>query len=1548
MVIKYSHKSRHATYIGFALSLLTCPGLITITSCENIYVSPLPNESCPAEPCLTISQLAANTSNYLDSNSIVTILPGNHSLYYKLVIENVSMLTIIANSAPALRATVTCTNCTGFVFKNIFQLHISGLEMFGCGGSRIESVDQFKFENCTVFGQNKNCGSGLSLINSNARLIHSSFKSNMYGSEQTLQYLCIRNYSCKGYGGGAVFAIQSNINVFSCTFEGNRAESGGAMFGKLGSNITIIKSNFMKNQACSGGALYCESGCRVSVYSSIFHENSADNDGGVFKLIMSKLFATENDFKWNRAERDGGVLSTLRTNVNINESTFGHNQAQFGGVMSSENSNSVDIHGSNFTENRVHCLGGVMHLEGIIIANINKGFFFNNFANKKGGVIHASAANVNVKSSVLMNNMAGRGGVFALRGCKISMNQCEFFSNEAAYGGAMYADESAMISASIFVNSDVNCYRRDVRSNSTVMVEINECKYTNNTAHQDGGAIWVEVRNAFININCSSFALNKGHIGGVIHTHSNVNISQSNFTNNEAGSGCVLDVNNYVTITTYGSVIINNNKAGLGLIFLANSIAVFSGNITYTNNIGSIYIIRSNVTFNGRCVFVNCSSLRSYETYHEAGAITLFENSHVRLFGVCILSKNHAQNGGAVYVVRSTLSIYAGNTTIINNEALDTGGGVFLYESKFYCDTRYLLNNTWINISNNSAANRGGGVHAISSSIKIGEVRVNFFPSSVYVYLVANRAKKGGGISLEANTRLILYLETSSLFMLNNNSANFGGGIYVSDDTIAGTCSNTSYEVYTECFMEALLQNEALSNTTTTISLNGNFAQISGHNLHGGLLDRCIKSWIPMSIGVVTADVPFILQNISDVSTDTIGSDPLRVCFCTEGKPDCSYKPPVIQVKKGHAFTVSLVAVDQVHHTKNYVPIHSYLSSTESELAKGQLTQITKESCSNLTFTVKSPHNREELILYAGGPCKDARPSQGRLTIILLPCECPTGFQEIVTNISCECACDSNLFPYITDCDPGTKRLIREGDFWITNTTGSNWGDYLIFPHCPPDYCTRSKVLVNLNIPNGADIQCVNNHHGKLCGACQPYFSLSMGTSSCIKCPKYWPALFAAIIVLSILTGIALVALLLVLNLTVGIGTLNGLIFYANIIEANRGTFFSTSNFVTILIAWLNLELGFDACLFEGMDSYSKTWLQLVFPAYVFILVIIVIFISERYTKFARLISRKNPVATLATLVLLSYTKILRTIIAALSFAIPESSHEIVWLPDARVGYLNGKHIPLFIVSVFILLAGVTYTFVLFCWQWLLHHQNKMIFRWVRNQRLNLFIEPYLAPYTFKHRYWTGLLLLVRVVLYLFTVSVSTVVHEPARWNLLMIIIVVTCLLLPKILLGVREYKKLSIDALESLSYLNILLFCIAKLFTKVEGNEQSAIAYISGLTFVLLLILVILYHIFTELISKTEIWRKLSNKKITQQLIVSTDSMNDEAQKEVAPTSSVVEKPPPGEIPLSAMVERNVNIKTKGDEKRKAAKHRLIRRHHSLTSAVPYHLMINSKSETS
>lgn len=162
------------------------------------------------------------------------------------------------------------------------------------------------------------------------------------------------------------------------------------------------------------------------------------------------------------------------------------------------------------------------------------------------------------------------------------------------------------------------------------------------------------------------------------------------------------------------------------------------------------------------------------------------------------------------------------------------------------------------------------------------------------------------------------------------------------------------------------------------------------------------------------------------------------------------------------------------------------------------------------------------------------------------------------------------------------------------------------------------------------------------------------------------------------------------------------------------------------------------------MTTYWKTWLQLAFPTYIIVLVVMVIVVSEHSMRFSRLIAKRNPVATLATLILLSYTKLLRTIITSLSFATvyyPDGSHRILWLPDANIEYLSGKHIALLILAVLILLVSICYTFLLLFWQWLLHHQDKLIvLKWVNYQRLCHFIEPYHAPFIFKHRYWTGLL----------------------------------------------------------------------------------------------------------------------------------------------------------------------------------------------------------------
>ena len=139
------------------------------------------------------------------------------------------------------------------------------------------------------------------------------------------------------------------------------------------------------------------------------------------------------------------------------------------------------------------------------------------------------------------------------------------------------------------------------------------------------------------------------------------------------------------------------------------------------------------------------------------------------------------------------------------------------------------------------------------------------------------------------------------------------------------------------------------------------------------------------------------------------------------------------------------------------------------------------------------------------------------------------------------------------NCDSQTESIVRNSTFWCTSINDSNTSGYLIFPYCPFDYCLPPypNVHVNLNAINGADAQCANNHSGILCGVCQPGLSLSLGSSHCLYCSACWYREFLVIVIIAIVAGIVLVALLMVLNLTVAVRTLNGLIFYANIIGAN-------------------------------------------------------------------------------------------------------------------------------------------------------------------------------------------------------------------------------------------------------------------------------------------------------------------------------------------------------------------------------------------------------------
>ena len=72
-----------------------------------------------------------------------------------------------------------------------------------------------------------------------------------------------------------------------------------------------------------------------------------------------------------------------------------------------------------------------------------------------------------------------------------------------------------------------------------------------------------------------------------------------------------------------------------------------------------------------------------------------------------------------------------------------------------------------------------------------------------------------------------------------------------------------------------------------------------------------------------------------------------------------------------------------------------------------------------------------------------------------------------------------------------------------------------------------------------------------------------------------------------------------------------------------------------------------------------------------------------------------------------------------------------------------------------------------------------------------------------------------------------------------------------------------------------------------------------------LLLVLILFYHIIFELILKLKLWIQSRNQSPTPQSEHedSSDTGNDQTPL-VAPTCTIIDAPPPGEIPLSAIIE--------------------------------------------
>ena len=616
-----------------------------------------------------------------------------------------------------------------------------------------------------------------------------------------------------------------------------------------------------------------------------------------------------------------------------------------------------------------------------------------------------------------------------------------------------------------------------------------------------------------------------------------------------------------------------------------------------------------------------------------------------------------------------------------------------------------------------------------------------------------------------------------------------------------------------------------------------------------------------------------MIVHIDDENTNSsISSRPFHICPCDKRHLDCSTSLNTFSVYPGEMFHVSVVACGQRDGT---VPAAVISHTDHGNLLGFQYIQQANNNCTKLNYSLFSISHQENLVLHADGPCSTF--GEKLVLHLIINHTCPPGFT--LSRSARSCICEQILEHYTNQCNITDKLgQITRGShqhFWVGYDNHSQ--GLIIHPHCPFDYCVNFTVHFPLNNTN---VQCAHNRSGLLCGTCKKNYSLVLGTHHCRKCTNSHLALLIPFAVM----GVALIFFLLACKLTVATGTLSGLVFYTNIIGVNRSIFLpmESTDALSIFIAWLNLDFGIETCFYNGLDAYSKTWLQFAFPVYIWAPVGLIVLISYFSHKFANLLGN-NPVSVLATLILLSYTKILRTLIAAIHIThleYPNSQNIGVWLYNANIEYLVGKHIPLFVVAVLVFFfLFLPYTLLLFFGQWLQALSHLRLFSWINSARLKPFMDSYHAPYKAKHCYWPGLLLVLRFVLLLvFAFNPS----QDPNVNLLAILVGTGILHMWAWVSG-GVYRNWCLDTLEGSFVLNLTILAASTIYINVSNGNQLAVGYtsisVAFATFIGIFIYNILQQVkHSELCKKFTKLNELSFKRAVKNVNEPVNSLMEDA----------------------------------------------------------------------
>ena len=1129
------------------LSIILCSHAENGVTPIILYVTPSPNVSCPGIPCLTLSQYIQDQGIYFGTDTELRFLSGIHILCSSVTIEretNITKLVLLGEAVHQSEIMVTAAGraslkLVGMKYVRVESLHFNGVNVvIGNSSSLIMSDLQFTAMNGSAFAfENIENISGTNITISNSSDTYSAGVIRLSNGVFT-------NMTVKNNSGNSILIISEESFIqfegFSI-FANNSAEKGSTLVNTEG---TIIFTGFI-----------------------LFQSNKCKNKGDAMNIVNSNVtLSGEVELNGNSA-KEGGAIQVDRSvlelkgliNISNNSATKrSFSAAVYGGAISGIESiismtGNVSFSGNYISGLFVLGFGGALCAQRSRIILSEAISFHHNIAGtliNYGGAILLSNSTLIATNVVLTftNNRAQSGGAIAITGVPQFMNPLPSTSTIKVEGRSLFeANVATSVGGDLYgeffmyiwFSGNTTLYRYRGQNPSSSQVHILYAEMADIQFHG-----YTEIKESF---STAIIVLFRGNVCALFD-------GITKFTNN-AGLLAGFAVLDNASITFLGQIYFEGNHISTrGIIALQNSRpSMISGEAVFLDIDSGISLLNSEIKLKGDFNFTHNGG----PLY---GCMTAF-GSTVTVNGSMLVDSNIASTGPAIYSYNSSIKIY-GDYDFTNHNVVGDGGAVFSVRSSLHFDGN-------ISFISNSASNRGGAICALFSELYL---------SGIHVY-ANNSANAGGAISLGMFS--IIHFKDLAVTFDNNRAER--GAIFHHDDVLnAVDCLDNAglpapiepLSVRTECFFSKP-NNVNVTNT-------GNVASDAGNIIFGGNLERCNRE---------NAAEAFINLFHTDDSIHNVTSNPYQIVFCENNKPKLPKAPSSITIDRipGESFSVSVAGLNQllkpVSSTVRAEITESAESNFTARLGSFQSNQVTTHSCIELNYRVFTKASSVNLTLYAEGPCNKLGTAAKVVEVKLR--QCPNGF-ELVRD---ECICEADLLKYTTICNVDDQTIQNGGSFWAGGLYDDNnsYIGIVSFPNCPFDYCKKEVVNFTLLDPDG---QCAHYRSGTICGQCVVNYSLTLGEVQCSDCSKINPGITFGLLLLFALVGIIIAVLLIFLKMTVASGTLNGLIFYANVVDANRDIFIPQTRWVRVFMSWLNLNFGFSTCFYTGMDMYGYMWLQ--------------------------------------------------------------------------------------------------------------------------------------------------------------------------------------------------------------------------------------------------------------------------------------------------------------------------------------------------------------------